>query len=134
MASTWHTHIINTSTWTAASTRGAAVRGSWERRLDLIKSLNYSAPETHLGLIQGDLFIDAFSGWNATDAPGLSGVNSGLGTNTGGYSGFDDPTYASYTIGSTTYSGYEFDGSFAVQQLAEGYWVEITGAQLKFEE
>lgn len=137
MASNWHTHVVKTSAW-AGSARGASLEGRWQRRIDLLKILNESAPEIHLGLVTGDLTIDEFAGWGSGDLPLLASGISGEGTSTGGYSGFDDPEYLAYSIsgatGASFYSGYAQGGTYSVQQLAEAYWVEITGARITFEE
>jgi hypothetical protein len=134
MASQWYTHTVHTGAWTAGTDRGAAVRGSWQRGLDMIKIINESSPELHYGPATGELLIEKFAGWNSGVLPLLSSGISGEGTSSGGFSGFDDPTYLGYTIGTANYSGYALDGSYGVQQLAEAYWVEITGALLKIEE
>jgi hypothetical protein len=139
MASQWYTHTLHTGAWTAvAGSRGAAVRGSWQRGLDMIKILNESSPELHYGPATGELLIDKFAGWGSGDPDttwsGLSEVFSGSGSSISGWGEFADPDYLTYTIGTAGYSGYALDGSFGVQQLAEAYWVEITGALLKIEE
>jgi len=135
MASEWYTHTIDTSIWSAGTNRGANVQGSWSRGVNLIKILNEGSPEIDLGKItNGELRIDEFSGWNSTAYPTLDVVDSGDGSSAGGYSGMPDPSEVGYSIGSTWYSGYNAGGFYGVQQLAEGYWVEITGARIRFED
>ena len=135
MANAWYTHTIDTSIWSAGTNRGASVRGKWSRGVNLIKVINEGAPEINLGKItNGELYIDEFSGWNSTSNPALDAINSGTGTSAGGYSGMDDPDEIGYSIGDTWYSGYNAGGSYGVEKLSEGYWVEITGASIRFED